>query len=290
MRASRSRPRSVVPGAGACARQDGEEVVTVATGLVVLVYAVVTLIVVASVAAQFPRVTVREYERGLRYVHGRFAGVLEPGSYRFGKWRTEVRTVDLREMVTVLPGQEVLSADGITIRLSLAGSWRITDPAVAVNQVQNYTQALYVTLQLALRRVVGEAPVDDTLERRAELGSTVRELAAPEVARLGLELVSLDVRDIMFPGDLKRVFAQVVQARKEGLAALEKARGETAALRNLANAARLVDGNPSLLQLRLLQQLGAASGNTIVLGLNGAPAALPVAAPPRDGGAEQPDR
>jgi len=83
----------------------------------------------------------------------------------------------------------------------------------------------------------------------------------------------------MFPGDLKRVFAQVVQARKEGQAALEKARGETAALRNLANAARLVDGNPALLQLRLLQQLGSATGNTIVLALGATPGALPVPAP-----------
>jgi regulator of protease activity HflC (stomatin/prohibitin superfamily) len=190
--------------------------------------------------------------------------------------------------VTVLPGQEVLSADGITLRLSLAAGWRVADPTVAVNQVQDYREALYVTLQLALRRVIGDAPVDDTLERRAELGPSVRELAAPEVARLGLELVSLDVRDIMFPGDLKRVFAQVVQARKEGQAALEKARGETAALRNLANAARLVDGSPALLQLRLLQQLGAASGNTIVLGLGGVPALPVTTAPPRNGGAEEP--
>jgi regulator of protease activity HflC (stomatin/prohibitin superfamily) len=266
-------------------------VVTVATGLVVLVYAVVALVLLAAVTAQFPRVTVREYERGLKYVRGRFTGVLEPGSYRFPKSRTEVRTVDLRQTVTVLPGQEVLSADGITLRLSLAASWRVTDPAVAVNQIQDFREALYVTVQLALRRVIGDAPVDDTLERRAELGSSVRELAAPEVARLGLELVALDLRDIMFPGDLKRVFAQVVQARREGLAALEKARGETAALRNLANAARLVDGNPALLQLRLLQQLGAASGNTIVLGLNGAPGALPVAAaPPPTRGAEETDQ
>jgi regulator of protease activity HflC (stomatin/prohibitin superfamily) len=257
--------------------------------VVVLVYVVLAVVVVAVVAARFPRVTVREYERGLKYERGRFTGLLEPGSYRFPRWRTEVRTVDLREAVTVLPGQEVLSADGITLRLSLAAGWRVTDPAVAVNQVQDYREALYVTLQLAVRRVIGDAPVDDTLERRAELGSRVRELAAPEVARLGLELVTLDVRDIMFPGDLKRVFAQVVQARKEGLAALEKARGETAALRNLANAARLVDGSPALLQLRLLQQLGTASGNTIVLGLGGVPPALPVTpTPPRDGGAAEP--
>ena len=74
----------------------------------------------------------------------------------------------------------------------------------------------------------------------------------------------------MFPGDLKNVFAQVVNARKEGLASLERARGETAALRHLANAAKLMEGNPELMQLRLLQALKEGSGNTIVLKMPGA--------------------
>ncbi|MFL5758009.1 MAG: slipin family protein, partial [Chloroflexota bacterium] len=69
------------------------------------------------------------------------------------------------------------------------------------------------------------------------------------------------------PGELKRAYASVLAARKEGEAALERARGETAALRNLANAGRLVETNPGLLQLRMLQELGASSGNTIVMGL-----------------------
>ncbi len=69
----------------------------------------------------------------------------------------------------------------------------------------------------------------------------------------------------MFPGELKNIFAQVVNARKEGLAALERARGETAALRSLANAAGALDNNPGLLQLRLLQVLEKNSGNTVVL-------------------------
>ena len=71
----------------------------------------------------------------------------------------------------------------------------------------------------------------------------------------------------MFPGKLKEIFAQVVNARKEGLAALEKARGETAAMRNLANAARMMESNPNLMQLRLLQALGKSSGNTLILGM-----------------------
>jgi regulator of protease activity HflC (stomatin/prohibitin superfamily) len=80
----------------------------------------------------------------------------------------------------------------------------------------------------------------------------------------------------MFPGKLKEVFAQVVNARLEGLAALEKARGETAAMRNLANAAKMIDANPNLMQLRLVQTLGESSGNTLVLEMPSQEATAPV--------------
>jgi len=73
------------------------------------------------------------------------------------------------------------------------------------------------------------------------------------------------------------VFSQVVRARHEGLAALERARGESAALRNLANAASLIEQRPALMQLRILQAIGQASGNTLVLGMNGADDIVPVA-------------
>jgi len=86
--------------------------------------------------------------------------------------------------------------------------------------------------------------------------------------------MALDVKDIMFPSDLKRIFAQVLKAQKEGLAALKKAGGETAALRNLANAAKMVKDNPALLQLRVLQTLEVGRGNSIVLGFP--PEATPI--------------
>src|SRR4051812_50217013 len=99
-----------------------------------------------------------------------------------------------------------------------------------------------------------------------------RPSAKPSRARSPVSVSScwgVDVRDIMVPTELKRAFAGIVAARREGEAALERARGETAALRSLANAGRLVEDNPGLLQLRILQQLGASSGNTIMLGMPG---------------------
>jgi regulator of protease activity HflC (stomatin/prohibitin superfamily) len=118
--------------------------------------------------------------------------------------------------------------------------------------------------------------IDDLLQHRTGVGPAVLERSAEPAKAVGVELVAVDVKDLMFPGPLKRTFAQVVEARQQGLAALEKARGETAALRNLANAARMVESNPSLLQLRLLQQLETSSGNTLVLGFPSSTTPLPV--------------
>jgi len=118
---------------------------------------------------------------------------------------------------------------------------------------------------------------DELLENRSRFGEGLLQTATEPIAALGLRLLAADIKDIMFPGELKKIFAQVVQAKQEGLAALERARGETAALRNLANAARAVKDNPALLQLRMLQAIGGAPGSTLVVGL---PGVIPVAPKP----------
>jgi regulator of protease activity HflC (stomatin/prohibitin superfamily) len=226
----------------------------------------------------FEKVTVYEFERGLRYSRGRFDGVVEPGQYWIYRPWTQIRRLDVRPSFVSVPGQDVLSADGVTLRVSLAAEYQIVDPDRAVNSVEDYRDALYLTVQLAVRDLVGATEVDQLLASRAEIGRMLLERTAPEVEKFGVKLSSVELKDVMFPGDLKRMMAQVVHARKEGQAALEKARGETAALRNLANAARLMEGNPALMQVRLLQQLAGSSGNTVVLGLPGSMTPLPLRA------------
>jgi regulator of protease activity HflC (stomatin/prohibitin superfamily) len=228
------------------------------------------------------RITIYEYERGLRYDAGRFAGVLEPGRYTILRRRTRIDTIDVRPRLVSVPGQEVITADGVSIRVSLTAELELVDPVVAVNEHGNYVEKLYVALQLALREVVATTEIDTLLEQRAAVGERLAEMTRDEAARLGLHLVRVDAKDFMFPGELRKTFAQVVAARKEGLAALERARGETAALRNLANASRVMEANPSLLQLRALQEIGRTGGNTVVLGLPASTTPLPLreASPP----------
>ncbi len=119
--------------------------------------------------------------------------------------------------------------------------------------------------------------VETLLQQRPDLGMQLLARVQPDMVKIGLEVLAVEVKDLALPNDLKRVFADVLKARQEGLAALERARGESAALRNLANAARLLEGNPALMNLRLMQSLASAqqAGSTLVMGVPGGFTPLP---------------
>lgn len=217
------------------------------------------------------KVVVQQFETGLLYRNGKFRRRVGPGAYRLLKTRSRIVPVDLRRRVVVVPGQEVLSADNVAVKASVAVTYEVEDPEAAVHRVQSFAEALYIAVQLALRSAVGERKIDELLERRAEIGRDLQAPVTAEAAALGLKVRSVELRDITFPGEIKRIFAEVVRAQKEGQAALERARGETAALRNLANAAKMMEDNPMLLNLRVLQSLSAGAGggpgHTVVLGV-----------------------
>ena len=113
---------------------------------------------------------------------------------------------------------------------------------------------------------MAEQPVEALLAKRLDVGKQLLADVQTEAVKIGINVHSTEVKDVMFPGDLKKAFAEVLKAKQEGQAALERARGESAALRNLANAARLLESNPALQNLRLMQSIGAP-GNTLVMGL-----------------------
>ena len=242
----------------------------------VFVLALAAIVVVLAARLLLVRATIFEYQRGLVYRNGRFSGLLGPGTHWLIRPATAVQTVDVRETLLPLSGQELVSADGVSIKISLAARYRIVDPVKAINSVAGYLMVLHSLLQVALREVVGAQPIDQILQRRDEIGKQTLARATAQASEIGIELLRVDAKDLMFSGPLKKVFAQVVEARQEGLASLEKARGETAALRNLANAARLVEDRPALMQLRLLQQVAGSRGNTVILGVPATSAPIPV--------------
>jgi len=235
-----------------------------------LLLILVIVVLVATLASRFiGSVTIHEYERGLRFVRGRFTGLADAGTVYYFKPSTEIRVLDVRPTSMTIEGQEVMTSDGVALKISLVARYVVGDAAAYVMSDSASGRTMYLDIQLGLREVVAGKTVDEILAARTTIGPEILALVAPQVMTIGIELTAVEVRDVMVPSDLKRAFAAVVAARHDGAAALERARGETAALRSLANAGRMVGDNPGLLSLRVVQELSARSGNTVVLGLDG---------------------
>ena len=177
----------------------------------------------------------------------------------------------MRKTSLVVAGQEVLTADTVGLKLNALVTYQVIDPVKAAHETQNWRGDLYNMAQLALRAVVGGVAIEALLGQRGDISTQLLARVQPEAAKIGINVLTVEVKDVMLPADLKRAFADVIKARQEGQAALERARGESASLRNLANAAKVMEGNPALMNLRLMQSLTAAqnAGNTLVLGMPG---------------------
>lgn len=231
----------------------------------------IVLIVWLVLRTQLAAITIFEYQSGLRFVRGTLRDELKAGRYWYLRGRTLIRPFDLRSTQVAIGGQEILTRDGVAVKVNLSATYRIVSPRTAQMSVADYAATLYAELQQALRAAVSAADVDALLATRGEVGPQILTLCQPAAERLGLVLEQVAIRDLTFPGELKKLFTQVVKARQEGLATLERARGETAALRNLANAAALVERNPQLLQLRALQVAEQQQAATLVFNMPGAP-------------------
>ena len=258
--------------------------------IITIAIATVAFLVLASALPKLRyEFIVAEGFAGLLYQHGKFVEVLAPG--RHIHWgRTFTMTLsDVRKASLTIAGQEVLTADNIGVKLALVVTYQVIEPAKAAHDTQSWYNDLYTAAQLALRTAVGAVTAETLLTQRPDFAPQLLARVQPEVAKSGLAVHAVEVKDVMLPADLKRAFADTLKAKQEGQAALERARGESAALRNLANAARVLEGNPALMNLRLMQSLGAAqgAGNTLVFGLPGGFVPLKNgSAPKRDGNDE----
>ena len=216
-------------------------------------------------------ISVPEGQVRLLYRKGKFVEVLAAGRHiRWGRHYTW-NLLDVRKASLQVAGQEVLTADNVGLKVNLLVTYQIADPAKATHETQNWQSDLYNASQLALRTVVGGIAIEALLTQRLEMGVQLLTRVQPDAAKIGINVLAVEAKDVMIPADLKRAFADVLKAKQEGQAALERARGESASLRNLANAARVLEGNPALMNLRLMQSLTAAqnAGNTLVLGMPG---------------------
>lgn len=208
-------------------------------------------------------VTVQPRERALVYRHGHLVEVLTSGRHR-RVWGARYVRVDVRDHLLTLSPQEVLTADGVTVKVTAAVRWSVADPVAFVEQADDPVGHVYLGAQVGLREALAGLEAEQVVRRgaaipSAEITAVVRVLAAG----VGIDVTEVIVKDVILPAELRAATAELVTARQRGAAQLEAARAETAALRSLANGARLLDAHPALAQLRLVQ--AAPVGTQLVL-------------------------
>ena len=215
------------------------------------------------------KITVEAYEKGLKFRNGRLVEILGPGRYRVASiWAKErIAKVDLRVRMLVLQGQEIMTADKVTLRLTAMAKMKVIDPAAALLSVDDYAGQVYADVQLALRAAVGGLELEALLGQKGLLGETVRAAVAERARGYGVDVLEVGVRDLILPGEMKAILNQVMEARKKAEAALILRREEVAATRSLANTAEMLARNPTLLHLKELEALEriAGHGGSIVI-------------------------
>jgi regulator of protease activity HflC (stomatin/prohibitin superfamily) len=210
------------------------------------------------------RIVVQEWERVLVYRDGRFERELGPGRHRVRRWRRRTARLLMRPRLLTLPAQEMLTGDGLAIKVGLTSTVRVTTARTWHEAVEDPDGFLYAALQLALREVVADRTLDELLGDRAGVADRLRTTVEPAAAGFGMAVDQLAIRDLVVPTELRRAAAEAATARAQGLVALERARAEVTTMRTLANAATLLDSRPGLLALRTLQAV-EAGGATVVL-------------------------
>ncbi len=211
---------------------------------------------------------------GLWFQDGTFTAELKPDVHAFwtGVGRSTFKLAELREQAMDVAGQEIMTRDHVTLRLNATLAFRVADALRSVSAVNDANAALYREAQLALRAVIGGRELDALLTEKDAVAAELQAIVAGKAAAMGLEVISLGIRDIILPGEMRELLNKVTEARKAAEASLITRREETAAARMQANTARILEGNPVLMKLRELEVLEKVAGKTnlkVVLGEQG---------------------
>lgn len=208
-------------------------------------------------------VTVYDYQMALLYRDGVLVEKLGAGRHWYWNLIHAYAAVlfDLRPAALNLQGQEILTKDKVPIRLNLAGTYRVVNPALAQTQADNWLQRLYVDVQLALRDLVAGLSFDETLDQKNGLGDLARERVAPLALTYGVEVQRLAIKDLTMPANIREMMLKVLEAEKSAQATLVKTREEVAAARARANAAKLLFDSPGAMRLKELETLAEVAKN-----------------------------
>lgn len=200
-------------------------------------------------------VDIPAWHAGVIRINEETQALLPPGLK--GYWRyqhkVDVEVVDMRLQTLDVSGQEILTKDKVTLRINLSANWRYSDVLLAYQQLASPLEFLYKELQFALREAVGTRTLDELLENKSLIDSLVSEKISEVTEGYGIEVASLGVKDIVLPGEMKTILAQVVEAEKSAQANVIRRREETSATRSLLNTAKVMENNPVALRLKELE-------------------------------------
>ncbi len=202
-------------------------------------------------------IVVEPWEEALLFRNGALVERLGPGKHLVWKSGAKVTwtSVDLRQQVLEAAGQELLTADKVSIRATLVVNWMVEDPIAAVTKVPSTEHALYRDAQLAMRTVIGARTLDSLLADKNEPSGEIFAALAPTARSYGVTVRGAGLRDLILPGEMREILTKVLVAEKESQANLIRRREETAAARSQANTAKLLADNPGLIRLRELETL-----------------------------------
>lgn len=200
----------------------------------------------------------------LLFRSGVLVGTLTPGKHVFwkGAGRLLVRAIDRREQTADVAGQEIMTADKVTLRVNLVVTWQVIDAVKSATVVADAAQSLYREAQLALRAAVGARTLDQLLADKESIGGEVRSALMTRAGEFGVSVRSVGLRDIILPGEMKTILNRVIEAEKQAQADLIRRREETAAARSQANTARLLAENPTLARMKELELLQSVLAGT----------------------------
>lgn len=210
---------------------------------------------------------INEYERGILFTFGKFSGIMEPG------WRIVLpivqsyQKVDIRTKAVDVPNQEAITKDNVSTQISAVIYYKVVDASKAILEVENFYIAIDQLAQTTMRNIIGEVELNDLLANRDAIAKRIRDIVESTTDDWGLEVLSVELKDILLPADMKRTMAKQAEAMREKQATIINSEGEVAAAQNLSKAAKLMATTPGALHLRTLNSINDISSdasNTIV--------------------------
>lgn len=220
---------------------------------------IVTVAVLAAILLPQIFKILREYERAVVFRLGKFHKTKGPGLILLIPFIDKIERVDLRVLTINVDRQEVITKDNVTVHVDAITFFRVMDAEAAVIQVEKYIHATSMLAQTTLRSIVGQVELDELLANRDKINQNIQETIDRQTDAWGIKVVSVEVRDVVLPENMKRAMARQAETERDRRAKVINAEGEYQAAERLVEAATMMREAPMALQLRFLQTMSDIS-------------------------------